>query len=146
MNKQAVYFVETKEGERLYKLDTFWSKGGINDGAKVHNDSEYDQERFFNSLCSGFKPFTYNNFGTRDEKEKKEDLEKLEKVRERYTNSKYGYQIVMSDQKINYIENQELSNPVYLRLIQEINDDFIVQSVEFTPYDRDTKIDRILND
>lgn len=135
MNKQAVYFVETKEGERLYKLDTFWSKGGINDGAKVHNDSEYDQERFFGSLCSGFKPW-----------DRKEDLEKLEKVRERYTNSKYGYQIVMSDQKINYIENQELSNPVYLKLIQEINDDFLVQSVEFTPYDRDTKIDQILND
>lgn len=135
MNKQAVYFVETKEGERLYKLDTFWSKGDINDGAKVHNDSEYDQERFFGSLCSGFKPW-----------DRKEDLEKLEKVRERYTNSKYGYQIVMSEQKINYIENQELSNPVYLRLIQEINDDFTVQSVEFTPYDRDTKIDQILNE
>jgi hypothetical protein len=135
MNKQAVYFVETKEGERLYKLDTFWSKGDINDGVKVHNDSEYDQERFFGSLCSGFKPW-----------DRKEDLEKLEKVRERYTNSKYGYQIVMSEQKINYIENQELSNPVYLRLIQEINDDFTVQSVEFTPYDRDTKIDQILND
>jgi len=135
MNKQAVYFVETKEGERLYKLDTFWSKGDINDGVKVHNDSEYDQERFFGSLCSGFKPW-----------DRKEDLEKLEKVRERYTNSKYGYQIVMSDQKINYIENQELSNPVYLRLIQEINDDFTVQSVEFTPYDRDTKIDQILNE
>lgn len=135
MNKQAVYFVETKEGERLYKLDTFWSKGDINDGVKVHNDSEYDQERFFGSLCSGFKPW-----------DRKEDLEKLEKVRERYTNSKYGYQIVMSDQKINYIEKQELSSPVYLRLIQEINDDFTVKSVEFTPYDRDTKIDQILND
>jgi hypothetical protein len=135
MNKQAVYFVETKEGERLYKLDTFWSKGGINDGAKVHNDSEYDQERFFKSLCSGFKPW-----------DRKEDLEKLEKIKERYTNSKYGYQIVMSEQKINYIENQELSNPVYLRLIQEINDDFTVKSVEFTPYDRDTKIDQILNE
>lgn len=36
--------------------------------------------------------------------DRKEDLEKLEKVRERYTNSKYGYQIVMSYQKINYIE------------------------------------------
>jgi hypothetical protein len=135
MNKQAVYFVETKEGERLYKLDTFWSKGDINDGVKVHNDSEYDQERFFKSLCSGFKPW-----------DRKEDLEKLEKMRERYTNSKYGYQIVMSEQKINYIENQELSNPVYLRLIQEINNDFTVQSVEFTPYDRDTKIDQILNE
>ena len=52
----------------------------------------------------------------------------------------------MSDQKINYIEKQELSSPVYLRLIQEINDDFSVQSVEFTPYDRDTKIDQILNE
>lgn len=135
MNKQAVYFVETKEGERLYKLDTFWSKGDINDGVKVHNDSEYDQERFFGSLCSGFKPW-----------DRKEDLEKLEKMRERYTNSKYGYQIVMSDEQINYIENQELSNPVYLKLIQEINDDFSVQSVDFTPYDRDTKIDQILNE
>mgnify|MGYP006329928693 FL=1 len=135
MNKQAVYFVETKEGERLYKLDTFWSKGDINDGVKVHNDSEYDQERFFGSLCSGFKPW-----------DRKEDVEVLEKVRQRYTNSKYGYQTVMSDQKINYIENQELSSPVYLRLIQEINDDFSVQSVEFTPYDRDTKIDQILNE
>lgn len=139
MNKQAVYFVETKEGERLYKLDTFWSKGDINDGVKVHNDSEYDQERFFSSLCSGFKP--WKKFLDR-----KEDVEKLQKVKERYTNSKYGYQIVMSEKKINYIENQELSNPVYLRLIQEINDDFTVQSVEFTPYDRDTKIDLILNE
>lgn len=139
MNKQAVYFVETKEGERLYKLDTFWSKGEINDGVKVHNDSEYDQERFFKSLCSGFKP--WKKFLDR-----KEDVEKLQKVKERYTNSKYGYQIVMSEKKINYIENQELSNPVYLRLIQEINDDFTVQSVEFTPYDRDTKIDQILNE
>jgi len=78
--------------------------------------------------------------------DRKEDVEVLEKVRQRYTNSKYGYQTVMSDQKINYIENQELSNPVYLRLIQEVNDDFTVQSVEFTPYDRDTKIDQILNE
>ena len=135
MNKQAVYFVETKEGEKLYKLDTFWSKGDINDGVKVHNDSEDDQQRFFSSLCSGFKPW-----------DRKEDLERLEKVRKMYTNSKYGYQIVMSDEKINYIEKQELSNPFYLRLIQEINDDFTVQSVEFTPYDRDTKIEQILND
>jgi len=135
MNKQAVYFVETKEGERLYKLDTFWSKGDINHGVKVHNDSEYDQERFFGSLCSGFKPW-----------DRKEDVEKIKKVRERYTNSKYGYQIVMSDEKINYIDKQELSSPVYLRLIQEINDDFTVKSVEFTPYDRDTKIDQILNE
>lgn len=141
MNKQAVYFVETKEGERLYKLDTFWSKGDINDGVKVHNDSEYDQERFFTSLCSGFRFLLLQKPWDR-----KEDVEKLQKVRERYTNSKYGYQIVMSDENINYIEKQELSNPVYLRLILEINDDFIVQSVEFTPYDRDTKIDQILND
>lgn len=135
MKKQAVYFIETKEGERLYKLDTFWSKGGINDGAKVHNDSEYDQERFFDSLCSGFKPW-----------DKKDGAERLVKLRERYTNSKYGYQVVISENNLSYLADQELSNPVYLRLIQEINDDFTVQSVEFTPYDRDTKIDKILNE
>jgi hypothetical protein len=135
MKKQAVYFIETKEGERLYKLDTFWSKGTINDGAKVHNDSEYDQERFFDSLCSGFKPW-----------DKKDGAERLVKLRERYTNSKYGYQVVISENNLSYLADQELSNPVYLRLIQEINDDFTVQSVEFTPYDRDTKIDLILNE
>jgi hypothetical protein len=135
MNKQAVYFVETKEGERLYKLDTFWSKGTINDGAKVHNDSEYDQERFFKALCSSFEPW-----------DKKDGAERLVKLRERYTNSKYGYQVVISENNLSYLADQELSNPVYLRLIQEINDDFTVQSVEFTPYDRDTKIDQILND
>ncbi len=135
MNKKAVYFLETKEGKRLYKLDTFWSKGDINDGVKIHNDSEYDQERFFDSLCSGFKPWNRNNF---------QDL--IEKLRERYTNSKYGYQTIISDENIDYIENQELSKPVYLKLIKKINKDFSVQSVDFKPYDRDNKIDQILND
>lgn len=135
MKKQAVYFIETKEGERLYKLDTFWSKGGINDGAKVHNDSKYDQERFFNSLCSSFKPW-----------DKKDDAERLVKLRDRYTNSKYGYQLVISENNLSYVEGHELSNPVYLKLIQEINDDFTVQSVDYTPYDRDTKIDLVLNE
>ena len=137
MKKQAVYFVETKEGERLYKLGSFWSKGDINDGVKVHNDSEYDQERFLTSLCSSFKPWN-----------KKEDLERLEIIRNRYTDSKYGYQLVIFDEEINYIENHELSlsKPVYLKFIQEINDDFSVISVDYTLYDRDTKINQILND
>lgn len=135
MKKQAVYFVETKEGQRFYKLDTFWSKGGINDGAKVHNDSEDDQERFFSSLCSSFKPWG-----------REDDAERLIKLRERYTNSKYGYQVVISESNLSYLADQELSNPIYLKLIQEINDDFIVKSVDYTPYDRDTKIDLILNE
>lgn len=132
--KQAVYFLETQEGERLYKLDTFWSRGTITDGVKVHTDSEDDQDRFFSSLCFSFKPWN-----------KSEDLERLTKLRERYTNSKYGYQVVMSEEKINYLEGQELSKPIYLKLIQEINDDFTVQSEDYTPYDRNTKIDSIIN-
>lgn len=135
MKKQAVYFVETKEGERLYKLDTLWSTGGVNDGVKVHTDSEDDKERFFNSLCSYFKPWDYIFYN-----------ERLIKIRERYTNSKYGYQVILSEQQIDYLQDQELSKPIYLKLIQEINDDFIVKSVDYTPYDRDTKIDLILNE
>ena len=51
MKQQAVYFIETKEGEKLYKADTFWSKGKVHQ-AKIHSDSQDDQERFFKSLIS----------------------------------------------------------------------------------------------
>ena len=45
----AVYFIEVA-GEKAYKADTFWSKTKSLDYAKLHDDSEYDQERFFESF------------------------------------------------------------------------------------------------
>lgn len=134
MKRQAIYFIETKEGERLYKLDTFWSKGEIKD-AKVHYDTEDDKERFFKSLCYGFKPFVDN------------DKLKIRAIKSKYNGSKYGYQIVLTDQNIDYIselDNLEVSKPFYLKLIQEISDDSTVKSIDYVPYDRDKKIDDIL--
>ena len=51
------------------------------------------------------------------------------------------------DQNIDYISelsNVEVSEPFYLKLIQEISDDSTVKSVDYVPYDRDKKIDDIL--
>jgi len=134
MKRQAIYFVETKEGEKLYKLDTFWSKGQIND-AKVHYDTEEDKKRFFESLCYGLKPF-----GDYDKL-------KIHAIKNKYTDSKYGYQIVLTDENIDYISqlgNVEVSEPFYLKLITKIEDNYDIVSVDYTPYDRDKKIDSIL--
>ena len=53
----AIYFIELKDGKKLYKTDTFWSKTENLYHAKLHDDSEHDQKRFFESLTSGFKPW-----------------------------------------------------------------------------------------
>ena len=75
------------------------------------------------------------------------DKLKIRAIKSKYNGSKYGYQIVLTDQNIDYIselDNLEVSKPFYLKLIQEISDDSTVKSIDYVPYDRDKKIDDIL--
>lgn len=133
--KQAIYFIETSNGEILYKEDTFWSKGSDVKQAKVHSDSDEDKERFFKSLCTSIKPYNI---------EKQKEFFKIRQ--EKYKNSKYGYQIVNSNKNITYImddENYNLEAPIYLKIILSIDDDYSINSTDFTPYNREIKLTKL---
>ncbi len=45
----AIYFLEIDK-VKFYKCDTFWSRSEKINNAKLHDDSKYDQDRFWNSL------------------------------------------------------------------------------------------------
>lgn len=102
---RAIYFVEI-DGEKYYKCDTFWSKSKDKKHAKIHNDDQYDQERFFTSLISGFKP--YNTKELSDD-----EFEKMK----RYEGSLYGYQKILDEYtpETHYtlLEESNLSDPDY---------------------------------
>lgn len=135
---QVIYFIETNTGEREYKLDSFWSRSKNYMNSKIHS-SEDDAQRFFESLCYGFKPY----------KSLDSDLKptlKLTNLRSTYVNSKYGYQIILTDRYIQYLEEGiEVGEPIYYKVITDILDDFTVISEDYTRYNRDNKIDEILN-
>lgn len=136
MKQQAIYFIETSKGEILYKQDTFWSRGKDVQYAKVHYDTDDDKERFFSSLCTSLKPYDvllHQEF--------------IKTTQDRYTNSRYGYQVVNSNKNINYIKddivNYSLQDPIYLKIITSIEDDYTINSTDFTPYDRDSKLNQL---
>ena len=139
---RAIYFIETKEGRRLYKTDTFWSKSDNIEDAKIHNDSIEDQKRFLVSLDSliHMDPITDEDF---------------EFFQSRYVGGKYGYQII-SDEPILEKENKseimwnpkpdtKVSDPIYLTEIHSMDRNGKMNYLEIEAYKRDKQIDKILN-
>ena len=134
----AVYFIEIG-CERFYKADTFWSKTRKLEFAKVHDDSEYDQTRFYESIVGSIR---YSN---------KEDILKL-------NGSLYGMSIVKSNNSGQFINGVELVDVVYLKVIkvvkiypldEKISDkcdfDVKVESIDYKSYNRDRIIGDILD-
>ena len=116
----AIYFIETN-GIKYYKTDTFWSKSKEYKYAKMHNDSEDDQERFLDSLLFGTTRFN------KDEMEKYKDF---------YDKSIYGYQTIINGEiietfNLNYIEYNKDEN-MFIRHNKKV-------------IDRDEKIKSILD-
>lgn len=134
---RAVYFVEI-DGEKHYKCDTFWSKSKNKKHAKIHNDEQYDQERFFTSLIGGFKPYSTKELSD-------DEFEKMK----RYEGSLYGYQTILDEYtpETHYtlLEESNLSDPIYLRQIISISRDGITDSIDYKVINRDLKINKIIN-
>ena len=108
---KAIFFVEI-EGIRFYKTDTFWSKSKDFTNAKVHTDSEDDKRRFFAPLIERLKP--YKKFEHSDD-----EFDKIKK----WIGALYGYQKVIKEVSDGWTlsKDSELSDPVYLRIIDSVN-------------------------
>jgi len=137
MKKTAIYFVEFSDGKRYYKTDTFWSKHSDPKNAKIHDNSSDDQERFFTSLCGGFKPF-----GTKEHTD--EDLNGW--VR-KYEGSVYGYQTV-GGQIVGWEISDEnrLDPPTYLKIIDSIDRTGKVEWSDVKVMLRNKKINQIFDE
>jgi hypothetical protein len=127
----AVYFIELKDGRRLYKADSFWSKTEDIKKAKIHNDSENDKQRFFESLVSSFKPWSENEL-----------TDESWEIYKKYEGGKYGYQTFTDDYALDL---STLSEPYYLTQIESIlkSGDVVAPTIE--AYKRDIKLNQILN-
>lgn len=135
--QRAIYFVELKDGTKLYKCDSFWSTSENYKNAKLHDNSEYDQERFLDSLKSLFR---YSVSVTNSIKESINiDSNTLKNIIEKYQNSKYGYQI---QEVIN--DDIKLSEPIYLTEIEYISIDGDVEAPSIKSYNRNININKIL--
>lgn len=132
---KAIYFIETNTGEKFYKCDTFWSRSSKITNAKIHDDSEYDQKRFFDSLIYGFKPY-----------DKEELDDKTFELFKKYEGGLYGYQLILTKNVDPYRlpDDVELSEPIYLTKITSISKSGEVDSPTFEAYKRDIKINEIL--
>lgn len=134
--QRAIYFIELKDGTKLYKCDSFWSTSENYKNAKLHDNSEYDQDRFLESLKSLFR---YSVSVTNSIKENNIDSNTLKNTIEKYQNSKYGYQI-----KEMIDDNIKLSEPIYLTEIYSISIDGDVEAPSIKSYNRNNNINKIL--
>ena len=136
---RAIYFIESNTGEKHYKTDTFWSKSNKHIHAKIHDDSQYDQKRFFESLIYGFKPY-------KDVEWSDSDYHYFKK----YEGGKYGFQRVLDppvkETTWTLLEDTKLSEPIYLTQIISISKSGEVESPTFEAYSRDFKINQIIKD
>lgn len=133
---RAIYFIETKEGRRLYKTDTFWSKSDNIEDAKIHNDSIEDQKRFLVSLDSLIR-MTITD-------------EDFDFFQSRYVGGKYGYQILLEKENKSEImwnpkPDTKVSDPIYLTEIHSMDRNGKMNYLEIEAYKRDKQIDKILN-
>lgn len=130
--QRAIYFIELKDGTKLYKCDSFWSTSKNYINAKVHDDSEYDQFRFFESFKSSFR--YVNTF---------ESSEDSKLYMEKFENAKYGYQIykLLGNGDVNEVE---LSDPIYLTEIEYISIDGDIEAPSIKSYNRNININKIL--
>jgi hypothetical protein len=120
---RAIYFIESK-GTKYYKTDTFWSKSIEHKYAKVHDDSQYDIERFFTSLL-----------GYWNRNKEKLTSDELSGIVDFYDNSIYGYQLIN--------DSREPIETHSIKLIRYHEGDLI--SDDYKSINRDNKIDDILN-
>lgn len=140
---RAIYFIEKKDGVKFYKCDTFWSKSDKIKHAKIHNDSENDQKRFFESLLGGFKP--YKVVKTEGPVEwSDEDFERVKT----FEGGLYGFQTILDteteENKWTLPEDAKISDPIYLTEIISISKLGIVESPTFESYRRNNKIEQII--
>lgn len=136
---RAIYFIEVK-GVKYYKCDTFWSKSDKYTHAKIHNDTKHDQDRFFESLIYGFKP--YNTDELNDEE--------YERIKN-YEGSLYGYQTILDPEtpetRFSLKEGANLSEPIYLRKIDSISKKGEAESHDYkTVIERENKINQIIDE
>lgn len=122
MEKKAIYFLETK-GIKYYKCDTFWSQSKDYKDAKIHDNSEHDQQRFFTSLCSGLK-LTDGN------KSVNESIYGFQTIEQDFT----GYRVP---------DDVKLSDPIYLKVISSV-DKSGVNSYDYKVVIRNEKINTII--
>lgn len=126
---KAVYFIE-KDGVKHYKCDTFWSTSANQKNAKIHSDSIYDQDRFFESATY---PISKINENTE------------EKTKDFFDNSIYGYQSFDDDALLNEYsikEDYNLPDPTYLKLIKFTENGFDV--IDYKQILREEKINTIM--
>lgn len=131
---KAIYFLE-KNNIKYYKCDTFWSKSKDRQRAKIHDDSKYDQDRFFDSAMS-----TLKRIGDHNNEEK-------DSIKNFFEGCIYGYQNFEDDQLKNDFslkEDSEVSEPVYLKVIQNITDDGAFEVIDYKQILRDEKINKII--
>jgi hypothetical protein len=127
----AIYFIE-REGIRYYKCDTFWSKSKKIENAKIHTDSEHDQERFLKSLL-----YPLEN--------RKEDVNPIENLIKQFQDTKYGYQTFTNSEisGLSLKESAKVSEPIYLKYITNIKKDSY-DIIDYKQILRDEKIDKIM--
>jgi len=127
----AIYFIE-REGVRYYKCDTFWSKSKNIENAKIHTDSEHDQERFLKSLL-----YPLEN--------RKEDVNPIENLIKQFQDTKYGYQTFTNSEisGLSLKESAKVSEPIYLKYITNIKKDSY-DIIDYKQILRDEKIDKIM--
>ena len=106
---KAIMFLKTKDGEYLFKGDSFWSKGKDPDFSKIYSDDDINQVNSW--LQNGIMP--WNIF-----------KDKIDVVIERYDNGILGY-FTPDESKYQGPHNlkkgttiDELGNPTYLWLIK----------------------------
>jgi len=140
-NMRAIYFIEKKDGIKLYKCDTFWSQSEKITDAKIHDDSKYDQKRFFDSLTLGFVKSKWH----KEPEWSDEDYN----IIKGYERELYGYQTVLDsttpETAWTLKEDTKLSEPIYLTQIISISRSGEVDSPTFESYSRDNKINQIIN-
>ena len=136
----AIYFIE-RDGVRYYKCDTFWSKSKKIENAKIHTDSEHDQERFLKSLL-----YPLEN--------RKEDVggfivtarvNPIENLIKQFQDTKYGYQTFTNSEisGLSLKESAKVSEPIYLKYITNVKKDSY-DIIDYKQILRDEKIDKIM--
>lgn len=131
---KAIYFLE-KDNVKYYKCDTFWSKSKDRQNAKIHNDSEYDQDRFFDAAL-----YSLSRIGNYNEEEK-------DSIKGFFEGCIYGYQTFDDDQlqsQFSLKEDSEVSEPVYLKMVQNVQEDGTFEVIDYKQILRDEKINKII--
>jgi len=133
---KVVYFIETN-GRRYYKCDTFWTMSSNKTDAKVHGDSLENQEYFFETLCG---LLTLVKKSVKDSKKLKESYDFFE-------GGIYGYQVIEGNFTGYSVDaDQEISDPIYLKVIDSVSGDGKYTTCDYKKYDRINKLNKILTE